>query len=67
MIRKLLLTVIVADPEQLNGKKKLVMYTGVFVEVYNWRNRRLVYETHGMVELEKYPISRTENSLNLDS
>ena len=43
------------------------MYNETFVEIYNWRSRGLVHETHGMVELEKYPISRAENSLNLGS
>ena len=43
------------------------MYTKAFVEIYNWQNRGLVHETHGMVELEKYPISKVENSLNLGS
>ncbi len=40
------------------------MYIGAFVEIYNWRSRELVYETHRMVELEKYPISRAKNPLN---
>ncbi len=42
-----------------------MMYTGAFVEIYNWRSRGLVYKTHVIVELEKYPISRAENPLNL--
>ncbi len=42
-----------------------MMYTGAFVEIYTWRSRGLVHETHGMVELEKYPISRAKNPLNL--
>ena len=43
------------------------MYTGAFVEIYNWQNRGLIHETHEMVKLEKYPISRIENPLNLES
>ncbi len=43
------------------------MYTGAFIVIYNWRYRRLVHETHGIVELEKYLILRVENSLNLNS
>ena len=58
------MTVTVADPQRLDPKGKPVMYTGAFVEIYKWRNRRLVHETHGMAELEKYP-TRAENSLNL--
>ena len=41
------------------------MYTRAFVEIYNWRSRKLVHETHKMVEIKKYPISRVENPLNL--
>ena len=43
------------------------MYIKVFVKIYNWQNRRLVYETHGIVKLEKYPISKANNPLNLGS
>ncbi len=42
-----------------------MMYTGAFVEIYNWRSKRLVHKIHGIVELEKYPISRAKNPLNL--
>ncbi len=65
MIGKLLLTVTVADPQQLDQKKKLMIYTRAFIEIYNWCYRGLVHETHGIVKLEKYPISRAENPLNL--
>lgn len=41
------------------------MYTRVFLKIYNWQNRKLVYEIHSIVELKKNPISRTENFLNL--
>ncbi len=44
-----------------------MMYTRTFVEIYNWRSRGLVHKTHKIVELEKYPISRAENPLNLGS
>lgn len=65
MIEKLLLTVMVANPKWLDPKKKPVIYTRAFVEIYNKHNCRLVYKTHGMVELKKYPISKTKNFLNL--
>lgn len=42
-----------------------MIYNKVFVEIYNWCNRRQVHETYRMVKLEKYPISRIENPLNL--
>ena len=38
MIGKLLLTVIVADPQQLDQKEKPVIYIRAFVEIYNWRS-----------------------------
>ena len=43
------------------------MYNKAFVEIYNWHYRELVHETHEIVKLEKYPISRAENPLNLSS
>ena len=54
------------DPQQIDRKAKPVIYTGAFVEIYNWRSGKLVHKTHGMIELEKYPISRAEKPLNLD-
>ncbi len=42
-----------------------MIYTKAFVEIYNWRYRKLVYKTHEIVELEKYLISKAENGLNL--
>ena len=55
------------DPQQLNQKEKQVMYTQALIEIYNWRYKRLVHETHGIVELEKYSISKAKNLLNLGS
>ncbi len=43
LIVKLLLTVTVADPERFTLKGKPVIYTGAFVELYNWRNRGQVH------------------------
>ena len=43
------------------------MYIRIFIEIYNWQNKRLVYETYGIVELEKYLILKVENLLNLGS
>ena len=44
-----------------------MIYTKVFIEIYNWRYRKLVHETHKMIKLKKYPISQAENLLNLGS
>ncbi len=65
LIRKLLLTVIVADPEWFTPKSKLVTYTEVLVELYNWRNHGQIHEIYGMIKLEKMRVSITENSHNL--
>ena len=65
LVGKLLSIVTVAHLQQLDLKKKPVIYIRGFVKIYNWRFRRLVHETHGMVKLEKYLISKTENPLNL--
>lgn len=54
------------DPQQLDYKEKLVIYIGVFIEIYDWRNRKLAYETYEIVKLEKYLILRVESLLNLD-
>ncbi len=67
MMGKLLLTVIVADLQQLDQKEKPIMYIRAFVKIYNWHYRGQIYETYGMVELEKYPISKAKNPLNLGS
>ncbi len=42
-----------------------MMSPKAFVEISNWRFRRLVHKTHRMIKLEKYSISRAENPLNL--
>ena len=35
------------------------------MKINNWRYRRLVHKTYGIIELEKYPILRAQNLLNL--
>ncbi len=67
LIGKLLLTVTVADPKQFTPKGKSVIYTGAWVELYNWRNYGQVYEIHGMIELEKICALIAENPHNLDA
>lgn len=67
MIGQLLLTFSIADFQEFMGKNKPVVYTGVFVEIYYQQNHGLVYETHKMIEVEKYPISKIENSWNFNA
>ena len=65
IVERLLLTITVADPQQLDQKRKPLIYTKAFVEIYNKRSRGLVHKTHRIIELEKYSISNAENILNL--
>lgn len=44
-----------------------MIYTKACIEIYNWDYRGLVYKTHRMVKLKKYPILRAENPLNQGS
>ena len=67
MIGGLLLIITIIDSQKLDWKQKQIIYTGAFVEIYNWHNRRLVHKTYGIVKLKKYSISQVENSLNLES
>lgn len=41
------------------------MFSEVFVKIYNWRYKKLVYKTYRIVELEQYPILRVGNPMNL--
>lgn len=42
------------------------MYIEAFVEIYNWRFGEQAHKTHRIIELEKYPIFRAQNSFYLD-
>ena len=64
-MRRLLLTVTVADPKRFTFKSKLVTYTGALVELYNWKNRDRVHKIHKIVELEKMRVLITKNPRNL--
>ena len=55
----------VADLERFTAKGKPITYTGAFVKLYKQRNRRQVYEIHGMVELNKWHALTAENPRNL--
>ena len=55
----------IADSEWFTAKGKPITYIKAFVELYKWRNRKQVYEMHGMVELDKWHASIAENTFNL--
>ena len=57
----------IVDLEQFTPKDKPVIYTRVFVDLYNWKNSGQVYEIHGMIELEKMRALTVENLRNLDA
>ena len=65
LIRKLLLTVTIADPQRFTLKNKLVKYIEAFVEFYNWKNRRQVYKIYRIIKLEKICTLTVKNSHNL--
>ena len=56
-----------ANPKRFTPKSKSVTYTGVFVELYNWRNGGQVHEIHGMIEFEKMRALTAENLHNLSA
>lgn len=49
----------------IKSRKKLIIYTRAFIQIYNQCNYKLVYKIYEIVKLEKYLISRTEIFLNL--
>lgn len=66
LIRKLLLTITVADLERCTLKSKLIIYIEAFIELYNQRNYRQVYGMYGIIKLEKISTLTVKNSPNLD-
>lgn len=56
MIGKLLSIITIADLQQLNQKKKPMIYNKAVIKIYNWCFGELVYTTYGKVKLEKYLI-----------
>ncbi len=43
----------IADLKQFTDKGKPITYIRAFIELYNCRNHRQVYEIHGIVKFEK--------------
>ena len=56
-----------ANPERFTSKSKLVTYTSVFVELYNWKNGEQIYKIYGIIEFKKMRALTTENFYNLDA
>lgn len=57
-----MLTVTIADSEWLTFKSKLGK---VFIELYNLRNCRQIYEMQRMIELKKMHVLIVKNPCNL--
>ncbi len=51
----------IADPKQFTNKGKPIIYIGVFVKLYNWKNHGQVYEINKIVELEKICAKHLSN------
>ena len=64
-MRKLLPNMTVAILEYFTLKNKPVIYTGVFIKFYNWKNHKQVYEIYYMIEFKKIPTSTTKNPFDL--
>ena len=56
---------IVVNPMRQSDKNKALKYIGALIELFKWRNEGPVHDTHGMFEVEKWPVSILEHSRNL--
>ena len=55
----------VTDPEQFTNKNQSIAYIEIFIEQYNQRNQKQVYEIHRIVALKKICSSTTKHLHNL--
>lgn len=58
---------IIADLKRFTHKNKLVIYIGVFIEVYNLKNGGQVHKINKIIEREKMRVLTAENPCNLGS
>lgn len=66
LIERLLLIVTITNLEWLTCRSKLVIYTGVFVKLYNLKNCEQIHEIYGIIELEKIFALTTKNLCKLN-
>ena len=64
LLGKLLLNVIVADLKCFILKDKLVIYTKTFIEPYNWKNHKQIYEIYMIIKFKKLNTLITKNPHN---
>lgn len=55
----------IANLRQFTLKNKPIIYIGIFVKLYNWKNHKQVYEIYGIIELEKMCTLTIKNFYNL--
>ena len=61
------LIVTVIDPLRRDTRDKPLRYTSAFIELFKWRNQGRVHETHGMFEVERWPINNARKSRILNA
>lgn len=44
---------------------KSIIYIKLFIKIYNWHSRKIVYQIYRIVQFEKYLILKIKNSFNL--
>ena len=62
-----MLIVTMADPRWFTLKKKQVIYSRAFVELYNWKNNGQIHEIYRIIELEKTRTLTMKNLRNLSA
>ena len=64
-IGRLILLFIVIDHERKDDQNKYRRYSGVFLERLKWRNQGLPFQSHGMLEVEVQPASKSLHTRKL--
>ena len=67
LLGRLQLIVTILDPLRRNFKNKPLKYTGAFIELFKWRNQGQIHETHGMLEVESWPLNNIRKSRMLNA
>lgn len=61
LIRRLLLTIIIANLEQFVFKNKAIIYTEVFIKLYNQKNHNQFYKIEKIIEIQKMRVLIPKN------
>lgn len=57
----------IADLEQFTVKSKPIIYTKVFIKLYNGKNRGQIHEIYRIVKLKKLYILTAKNTCNFSA